>query len=110
MRWSESDGTTSFAPLAGDIVASFYSTNEDGSVAVGVSTNVRPPTLYAGHALIWDEMLGPRTLESDLTRARIDIGAWKLVQATAVSANGRVITGFGTNPNGQTEAWIVRLP
>lgn len=110
MRWSESDGTTSFEPLSGDVVAAFYSTNEDGSVAVGVSTNVRPPTLHAGQALIWDDTLGPRALESDLTRAGIDVGAWKLVQATALSANGHVVTGFGTNPSGQTEAWIIRLP
>jgi uncharacterized membrane protein len=110
MRWSESDGTTSFAPFPGDVVAAFYSTNQDGSVAVGVSTNVRPPTLYAGHALIWDDALGARALESDLTRAGIDIGEWKLVQASDLSADGRVITGFGTNPSGQTEPWIVRLP
>jgi uncharacterized membrane protein len=109
-RWSDSDGTTSFGPLPGDIVAAFYATSEDGSVAVGVSTNARPPTLYTGHALIWDDASGLRALESDLARAGIDIGGWKLVQATAVSANGRVITGFGTNPSGQTEAWIVRLP
>jgi uncharacterized membrane protein len=109
MRWSESDGTTSFGPLPGDIVAALYSTNADGSVAVGVSTDHRPPTLYAGHALIWDDALGPRTLESELIGLGVELGAWHLVQATAVSANGRVVTGFGTNPDGQTEAFVARL-
>ena len=27
-----------------------------------------------------------------------------------MSADGRVIVGWGTNPRGETEAWLVRLP
>jgi uncharacterized membrane protein len=110
VRWTEHSGTTSFEALPGDIYAAFSATNQDGSVAVGVSHPRRPPTFVDGHALIWDEDLGLRTLESDLARAGVDLGAWKLVHAQAVSANGRVISGFGTNPSGQTEGWIARLP
>jgi uncharacterized membrane protein len=110
VRWTEQNGTTSVAPLAGDSYAAFYATNGDGSIAVGVSHPIRPPTLVGGHALIWDEARGSRTLESDLARAGVDIGGWQLVHAYAVSANGRVISGVGTNPSGQTEGWIARLP
>jgi uncharacterized membrane protein len=110
VRWTEGGATQRFDPLSGDIYAAFYGTNADGSIAVGVSHPTRPPSFARGRALIWDEVSGPRPLESDLTRAAVDTGAWKLVHAQAVSAKGRVITGVGTNPSGQTEGWIARLP
>jgi uncharacterized membrane protein len=110
VRWTEDGGVTSFQPQAGDVYAAFYATNGDGSIAVGVSHSVRPPTVAGGHALIWDEARGLRTLESDLARAGVDVGDWQLVHAYAVSADGRVISGVGTNPNGQAEGWIARLP
>jgi uncharacterized membrane protein len=34
---------------------------------------------------------------------------WKLVEAMAVSADGNTIVGYGINPLGQTEAWVVVL-
>jgi uncharacterized membrane protein len=110
VRWTEQGDTTSFAPLSGDTYAAFYATNADGSIAVGVSHPLRPPTLVGGHALIWDEARGLRTLESELARAGVDIGGWSLVHAYAVSADGRVISGVGTNPSGQSEGWLARLP
>lgn len=35
---------------------------------------------------------------------------WKLGTAAAVSADGKVIAGAGTDPNGLQETWIARLP
>ncbi|MBS0198762.1 MAG: hypothetical protein JSR77_18600 [Planctomycetes bacterium] len=40
----------------------------------------------------------------------LDIGNWVLRYANSVSADGTVIVGNGTNPQGQTEGWILRLP
>jgi hypothetical protein len=35
---------------------------------------------------------------------------WDLGAAAAVSSDGKVIVGGGTNPAGQKEPWIARLP
>ena len=34
---------------------------------------------------------------------------WVLLSATGVSANGKIITGFGIDPSGYTEAWVAHL-
>jgi hypothetical protein len=42
-----------------------------------------------------------------------DVGSldgWTLTNATGISANGKYICGTGTNPMGQTEAWVACLP
>jgi len=39
-----------------------------------------------------------------------DLAGWSLERARGVSANGRTIVGTGTNPSGETEAWIAYLP
>jgi hypothetical protein len=40
----------------------------------------------------------------------LELGDWKLLEATGVSADGRTIVGWGTNPNGDTEGWIAVIP
>ena len=62
-------------------------------------------------ALMWDADHGWRALGAVLD---LDYGTqvpgWRLNRATAISGDGRTIAGFGTNPQGQTEAWVVILP
>ena len=40
----------------------------------------------------------------------VDTTGWKLTHATAISGDGRTIVGYGTNPSGQTEGWVLELP
>ena len=40
----------------------------------------------------------------------MDLNNWSLYEATAISHDGLTIVGYGKNPNGSTEAWIVTLP
>jgi hypothetical protein len=65
----------------------------------------------AAVALILDADHGWRALDAALT---LDYGtqvpSWTLSRATAIFGDGRTIAGFGTNPQGQTEAWVVILP
>jgi hypothetical protein len=35
---------------------------------------------------------------------------WQLSEATAISDDGLTIVGFGTNPLGNTEAWVATIP
>jgi len=39
----------------------------------------------------------------------LSLTGWTLVEARGVSADGKVIVGYGTNPSGQGESWIANL-
>jgi hypothetical protein len=53
-------------------------------------------------------------LELDALLVSLGLGpalaGWKLDEATAISADGLTIVGTGTNPSGNTEAWVAFLP
>jgi uncharacterized membrane protein len=38
------------------------------------------------------------------------LAGWKLSIATAISADGQTVVGYGINPSGLTEAWIATVP
>ena len=39
-----------------------------------------------------------------------NLTGWTLGGATGVSADGRMIVGYGSNPDGKGEAWIATVP
>lgn len=63
-------------------------------------------------AFFWTKANGIRRLYEVLSND-YDLGpalaGWRLVHARKISANGRFITGFGMNPNGNPEAFLVRF-
>ncbi len=87
-----------------------------GSVATSISGNGRTivgwgPTANGDVAIIWDAEHGLRSLETALAADyQTSIPGWNLTRANAISADALTIAGSGTNPQGNTEAWIVRLP
>jgi uncharacterized membrane protein len=75
-------------------------TDADGSVVVG----------WGFGAFLWDESSGMRDLQDALENDYgLDLSGWRLDRATGVSADGRVIVGYGRNPSGAQEAWIALL-
>jgi len=40
----------------------------------------------------------------------IDITGWQLTTVEGISADGTVIAGWGGNPDGYSEAWMVIIP
>lgn len=106
-RWTESGGMEGLGDLGnvfGAKNSSATAVSADGSVVVGFSTQ---------GAFLWTQQDGMRRLETILSQ---DLGlgpaiqGWELQQATGVSADGMVVVGTGINPDGDQEAWIVRLP
>lgn len=78
----------------------------DGSVIVG-----RGESTPGFEPFVWTEEGGMVSLKSWLLGK--DIAAakeWHLEQAGGVSADGNVIVGWGNNPSGRNEAWLVRVP
>jgi len=75
-----------------------------GSVVVGFDT-----TALGQEAFVWDMGQGMRRLKDVLIAQGDDLAGWTLTWAEAVSADGRTIVGYGTNPSGQLEAWVARI-
>jgi probable HAF family extracellular repeat protein len=61
-------------------------------------------------AFLWSGRLGMRRMADVLAQQGLDLGDWSLAEATGVSADGRTLVGWGTNPTGDWEGWIARLP
>ena len=62
--------------------------------------------------MIWDPVNGMRHLQDVLVN-EYGLGAsltgWTLHEASAISADGKHIVGYATNPTGGTEGWLVSL-
>jgi probable HAF family extracellular repeat protein len=102
--WTNSGGMIGLGDLpGGDFFSVARDTTADGHIVVGRGT-----TTDGGAPFIWDETNGIRNLVDVLTN---DYGlgnalaGWDLRVAEAVSDDGTVIVGFGTNPDGNIEAW-----
>lgn len=90
--------------------SSFYSqadaVNDLGTVVVGSS--------YDGvseHASIWTPAFGMEYLSDYLLRNGVQVPSdWTLLQATAVSADGLTIAGWGSNSSTGGEGFVVTIP
>lgn len=102
-RWTAKTGALGLGILAGDVRSSAYAVNADGSTVVGASTGADPT--YDSQAFVWTKQTGMRSVADVLTTGGVNLGAWQLREATAVSAKGNILVGNGTNPSGLTEAW-----
>jgi probable HAF family extracellular repeat protein len=110
-RWTQQTGMVGLGDLLSsvDTTSRFFSiasgVSGDGSVVVGDSQSVN-----GQEAFIWNSTQGMRSLQQVLTNDYgLDLTGWFLNEANAISADGLTVVGSGTNPNGQTEAWIASL-
>lgn len=106
-RWTQQGGMVDLGSGPGGLPGTFAtSISDDGRVIVGWCASPSGDV-----ALMWDAGHGWRALDAvlDLDYAT-QVPGWKLHRATAISGDGRTMAGFGTDPQGQTEAWVVNLP
>jgi probable HAF family extracellular repeat protein len=75
---------------------------------IGVCSNTTVPGSQT--ACVWDRGFGWRSVRDVLTAGGIDVTGWNLTQAWAMSDDGRVIVGQGTDPSGNPAAWKASLP
>jgi probable HAF family extracellular repeat protein len=110
-RWTAGEGMVGLGfPPGGSIATGALGVSADGSVIVGVSRlasdsdDVEAVRWTAGDGMqrLWDLLLAQGVEPA--------AGGWSsLTEATAVSADGNTIVGYGTR-NGNTEAFRVVLP
>ena len=107
LRWTSDGGMTGLGWLPfGGWNSNAYDVSYDGSVIVGQAS------LPSGsRAFVWDATNGMRDIKAVLEE---DFGfnllGWTLSEARAVSDDGTVIVGNAQSPEGNTEAWIARVP
>ncbi|MBX3380381.1 MAG: hypothetical protein KF805_09805 [Phycisphaeraceae bacterium] len=100
-RWNALEGMQPIPMLPG--ISSFgeaVDASADGAIIVGNSDN---------RAFIWDAAHGTRDLKQVLTSNGNDLTGWTLFSADAISDDGLVVAGFGTDPSGNFEGWIANL-
>lgn len=102
-RWTSSGGMQSLG-LGG--VA--YGVSADGRMVVGEGN--APGSAAGIEAFLWTEGVGVRRLQEVLeTDYGLNLQGWFLAAATGISDDGKTIVGWGFNPGGETEAWVVTL-
>jgi probable HAF family extracellular repeat protein len=109
-RWTAGGGMVGLGDLPGGGFESYArGVSADGSVIVGRSDSVS-----GDEAFIWDVANGMRNLKGLLNELltpadRELLDDWTLRDATAISADGWTVVGWGTNATGNTEAWLAYL-
>lgn len=105
--WWEPGGMRPLPYLPGRQQAWANGVSADGSVVVG---GTRAPGLYDA-AFVWNRVSGMHELQTVLVGlGASNLAGWHLTSAASVSANGGVIVGTGTDPQGGTQAFIARVP
>jgi len=103
-RWTQAEGLVDLGVLSTDPGTHAYDASADGNVIVGESGDIE-----VGEGLIWTKSSGLQPLKTLLANAGANLSGWTIGTATGVSANGKVIVGYGTR-DGHREGWIARLP
>jgi len=104
-RWTASTGMTGLGRLPNDTSTSATLISADGRVIVGYSYNGSSSEYF-----IWTANKGMRTLRAILAADGVDISAWRDLKVSAISDDGSTVVGEGYNPQGNLEAWMMRLP
>ena len=107
-RWTSATGMVDLGYPSTFIGAIAIDTNADGSVVAVQAYNLTSVQPF-DRAMIWDARNGLRFVSQILTAASVSLDGWILRSVVAISADGSVVVGRGTNPAGNTEPWIARL-
>ena len=103
--WTEAGGMQGLGHLPDCENCNSYawSVSGDGMTVIGDVNNGRL-------AFIWDANHGMQNLKHVLENAYgLDLTGWQLLYASDISADGRIIIGYGYDPNGNTQAWMADL-
>jgi probable HAF family extracellular repeat protein len=107
-RWTQATGMVGLGDLDGGIFSSVArAVSGDGSIVIGYGTPVSRHI-----AFIWDATNHMRNLQDVLTNEYglgPSLAGWQLNEASTISEDGKFLAGYGTDPAGNTEAWVVNL-
>jgi probable HAF family extracellular repeat protein len=100
-RWTQTGGMIGLGYLPGASDSYAYGMSADGSIIVGES---------GGQAFIWDSTNGMRSLQYVLTNIYgMNLTGWTLSNAWDISADGKMIVGYGLDSLGQKEGFAANF-
>lgn len=105
-RWTSQGGMIGLDVAASFTQSTVWAMSGDGSVIVGSANQPAAET-----ATLWNLQHGTRTLDvvlRDDYQTAVPAG-WKLTRALGISADGSTLVGYGTNPAGLPEGWVLKL-
>jgi probable HAF family extracellular repeat protein len=103
-KWTSTTGMVGLGDLEGGIYQSLArGISADGHVIVGTANNS-----LGTEAFIWTEHTGMVSLSKWLINEEGGIPGWTNTEASAISADGYVVVGHGTNASGKA-AFIAKL-
>lgn len=100
-RWTSAGGMANLGPFPGGTTTEARGVSGDGSKVVGWGM-----TSLGSRAFLWTSALGLVDLNTYLPTLGTDLTDWTLDQATAISADGTTIVGWGTIL-GEMRAWRI---
>lgn len=104
-RWTSGGGMQGLGWVPGAQGSRSYFVTSDGSTVFGTYNGTGINGFF-----IWDNSSGMRDLRSYLQNEQgIDITGWSFIGLVDISADGKVIVGFGNDPNGVRRGWRVKL-
>ena len=104
-RWHGGSVTLLGDLPGGDEVSWALAVSDAGHVIAGWGK-----TIAGQEAFLWTAESGMQRLADVLTDHGLDLSGWTLEQASGLSASGRTVVGWGTNPSGDTEGFVATLP
>lgn len=107
-RWTAAGGIVGLGSLdPADFASTANAVSADGNVVVGIGSGAAD---FNGEAFVWFPGSGMLNLRQYLLANGVGaVQGWRLVDASSISADGRTICGTGVNPQGEGEAWLVRI-
>jgi probable HAF family extracellular repeat protein len=104
-RWT-AGGMVGLGDLpGGSFRSSALAVSANGSTIVGTSSG------NGNEAFLWTATTGMVSLRDYLVAGGLSAATnWQLAEATGISADGTTIVGWGRNPSGGFEAWVVTIP
>lgn len=106
-RWSQDKGMVGLGDFnGGSFTSAAMGVTADGSTVVGYGSDG-----IAKQAMIWTADHGMRPLKRVLTdEYGLNLKGWSLETAMGISAEGTVISGWGTDPDGNSQGWVALIP
>jgi uncharacterized protein with beta-barrel porin domain len=108
-RWTQASGMVGLGALPGDNFSNAFAVSADGAVMVGNSERiVNGSDAHPQHGFLWDQVFGMQDLRQVLaTQYGLNVTGWELTVPASVSADGSAIAGFGIDPTGHTQAFLI---
>ena len=107
--WNATDGMQGLGFLeVGHEMAITTGMSGDGQTVIGVSG---PFSGINRKPFIWDAVNGMRNMSDVLVSDYgVDLNGWTLIEAGDISRDGSTIVGYGANPAGIIEGFVVTIP